>query len=196
MCAQVLWKNDIFDATTLQTICREAGISKRTFFRYFRDKESLVFPNRNERLAEFVKFLSKYEQVENPFDALRAFTQLNGTKYNENKEYLLAQQSIIKASPALLAREKEIDRDWEREIAKAFSSRAGYNPDNDLWASVLAGAIMGVVRASMNHWFDRKCEDDLTQIGQDALDYLQSGFPIGVGNHRTKTMNSAVEVAL
>jgi AcrR family transcriptional regulator len=166
-----------FDATTLETICTESNISKRTFFRYFRDKESLVFPHRDERLTAFVHFLGENEQVENPFDSLRMATQIFGAQYNENKKHLFAQQAVILSSQALLAREREIDMDWERAIADAFSARSGNTPGDDLWARVLAGAIMGVVRSTMTYWFDRGCQDDLARLGLDALDYLERGFP-------------------
>ena len=177
--AHKLFRRDSFDSTTLETICSKASISKRTFFRYFRDKESLVFPHREERLDAFVLFLSKHEQVQNPFDALRQATRVFGAKYNENKAHLMGQQSVILSSQALLAREREIDLDWERAIAEAFSARAGNMPKDDLWARVLAGAIIGVVRATMTYWFERECQDDLTQRGLDALDFLEQGFPAG-----------------
>ena len=55
--AHRLFHEQGFDATPIDQICSEALISKRSFFRYFRDKESLVFPNREERLSVFVSFL-------------------------------------------------------------------------------------------------------------------------------------------
>jgi hypothetical protein len=115
--------------------------------------------------------------VENPFDSLRIATQFFGVEYYKHKKRLLDQQTLIHESLALLAREREIDQDWQRAIANAFSARAGNSPDGDLWSRVLAGAIMGVVRSTMNFWFERNCEDDLTQLGLDALDYLERGFP-------------------
>jgi AcrR family transcriptional regulator len=175
--AHRLFRRSSFDATTLRQICGESSISKRTFFRYFRDKESLVFPHREERLQEFVRFLRAHEQVENPFDSLRSATRAFGARYSDNKAYLLSTQEMILSSPSLLARETEVDRDWEEAIANTFSLRSGNHPADDLWARVLAGAIMGVVRSTMNYWFDRKCEDDLTQLGLDALDFLERGFP-------------------
>ena len=177
--AHRLFRRGSFDTTTLRTICDESAISKRTFFRYFRDKESLVFPHREERLAEFVRFLGEHEQVENPFDALRLATRVFGPRYNEHRDSLMAQQEVIHSSPPLLARETAIDRDWERAIANTFSARGGNRPEDDLWARVLAGAIMGVVRSTTNYWFDQNCKDDLTQLGLDALDYLERGFPVG-----------------
>jgi AcrR family transcriptional regulator len=159
-----------FDATTIEQICDEALI-------YFRDKESLVFPNREERLEVFVSFLGTNRDVDNPFDSLRLATQVFGAEYNKNKDRLRAQQSLIHSSLALISRERQIDQDWQLAIANAFSARAGNSPESDLWARVLAGAIMGVVRSTMTFWFDRDCEDDLTQLGLDALDYLERGFP-------------------
>ena len=178
--AHRLFRKKSFDEVTLETICSKSSISKRTFFRYFRDKESLIFPHRDERLSAFVQFLSAHEQVENPFDALRQATQVFGAKYNENNAHLMTQQGIILSSQALLAREREIDLDWERAIAAAFSSRAGQSPEDDLWARVLAGAIMGVVRSTMTYWFERECQDDLAEIGMNALHFLERGFPAGI----------------
>ncbi len=175
--AHRLFRAHGFEGTTIEQICAEAQISKRTFFRYFRDKESLVFPNREERLEVFVAFLKQNQNAANPFETLRMATQLFGSEYNKNRERLQQKQAIIHASADLLAREREIDLDWQFAIANAFSARAGNSPDGDLWARVLAGAIMGVVRSTMNFWFERNCEDDLTKLGLDALNYLEKGFP-------------------
>jgi len=175
--AHRLFHKQGFDATTIEQICAEALISKRTFFRYYRDKEALVFPNREERLEVFVSFLEVNRDVENPFESLRLATRVFGAEYNKNKKRLQAQQKVIRSSFALLSREREIDQDWQGAIADAFSARAGNSPDSDLWARVLAGAIMGVVRSTMTFWFERDCGDDLTQLGLDALNYLERGFP-------------------
>ncbi len=179
--AHRLFHDNGFDTTTVEHICSQASISKRSFFRYFPDKESLVFPNREERLAVFEAFLLANRDVENPFDSLRLSTRVFGAEYNKNKEHLLAQNSLVHSSPALLAREREIDQDWQTAIANAFSARASNSPESDLWARILSGAIMGVVRSTVAFWFEHNCDDDLTQLGLDALDYLERGFPQRAG---------------
>lgn len=176
--AHRLFHQTSFNETTIEQICEQVKISKRSFFRYFRDKESLLFPNRAKRLAIFVAFLEKHQEAENPFEILRMASRVFGPEYTEHRANMMAQQALIRTSPALRARQQEIDRDWEKRIALAFSRRSGTGPEDDLWAQVIAGAIMGVVRATMNYWFDRNCEGDLTQIGLDALDCLERGFPL------------------
>ena len=180
--AHLLFDANSFDGTTLDEICSQSMISKRTFFRYFRDKEALVFPHRETRIETFVTFLETHQDAENPFEVLRMATKVFGGQYNENKERIRNKQLLVRSSEALLAREREIDQAWEQQITLAFSRRSGGGPYNDLWAQVLAGAIMGVVRATMRYWFEGGCQDDLTQIGLDALDCLERGFPAPFGD--------------
>ncbi len=175
--AHELFHHKGFDATTLEEICAEAVISKRTFFRYFRDKEALVFPNRDERLDNFVSFLESGATHEDPFATLRRATRLFGIEYGQHRSTILAQQKLVVSSPSLLAREREIDRDWEKAIAQIFARRLSDAADNELWSRVLAGAIMGVVRATMSCWFDNDCDDDLVKLGLDAITCLERGFP-------------------
>ena len=175
--AHKLFHQSGFDGTTIEQICNEALISKRTFFRYFKDKESLVFPNREEKLEAFIAFLDNHRDVDNPFDSLRQATRIFGSEYAKNKDRLRTQQTLIENSLELRAREREIDQDWEKAIAGALSARAGQAPGSDLWAQVLAGAIIGVVRSTMTFWFAQNCEIDLTLLGLDALECLEKGFP-------------------
>ena len=178
--AHALFREQGYDPTTLEEICAGALISKRTFFRYFADKESLVFPNRDERLAGFVAFLESTSENENPFETLRRATRTFGVEYGEHRETILAQAILISTSPALRAREREIDGDWEQAVARTFAARLGTSPESALWARVLAGAIMGVVRATMTVWFEGECRADLVRLGLDAIDCLERGFPVAI----------------
>ena len=176
--ANEMFRKKGFDETTVEEICAAALVSKRTLFRYFGDKEGLVFPNREERLVAFTRFLESNNPAENPFDTLRRATRTYGSEYNESRRGILAQQRLVEGSSALLAREREIDREWERAIALAFVRVTGSGDEAELWARVLAGAIMGVVRATMSCWFEGDCKADLVELGLGAIDRLEGGFPV------------------
>lgn len=167
-----------FEATTIEDICAKLPISKRTFFRYFPDKEALVFPNRDMRLDRFEDLLRSAPKSEQPFDTFRRVTRLFAAEYMDNRDQLLAQQALIATAPTLLAREREIDHDWERAIADAFARRLPRGLASRRRAEVLAGAMIGVVRATMRQWFGRGCIDDLEQLGHDALGSLERGFSL------------------
>jgi AcrR family transcriptional regulator len=183
--AHAMFHEKGFDATTIDDLCFAVPISKRTFFRYFPDKEALVFPNRDMRLDRFVGLLADAPRTEQPFDTFRRVTRLFAAEYMDNREQLLAQQSLVALSPALLAREREIDHDWEQAIADSFAARFPPGPVSRRRAEVLAGAMIGVVRATMRHWFASGCVDDLEQLGHEALDNLERGF--GVEDHGVDT---------
>lgn len=176
--AHELFHEKGFEAATIDDICAEVPISKRTFFRYFPDKEALVFPNRDMRLDRFTELLTSTPGCEQPFDTFRRVTRLFAAEYMDNREQLLAQQTLIASSPTLLAREREIDHDWERVIADAFARRFPPGLASRRRAEVLAGAMIGVVRATMRHWFARGCVDGLEQLGHEALDSLERGFSV------------------
>lgn len=174
-----------FDATTIDEICSDAEVSRRTFFRYFANKEALAFPHRAERLERFLELLEGAPLNECPFISLRQIAQVFAREYSLNREQQLAQQQLINSTPALVARENEIDRDWENAMAEVFIQRysSGENSSSqidltniDLRARLLAGAAIGVIRATLRHWFAMQGNADLAMLGAQALDALQDGF--------------------
>ncbi len=168
-----------FDGTTLDEILEETGVSKRTFFRYFPSKEELVFPNRARRLETFLTLFAGALKENDPFDAFRALTHLFAAEYTAHREQILAQQQLIATSAALQAREREIDQDWEIAIAACVVKATG--PANELDAQVLAGASMGVIRATMRYWYGAGGVGDLDALGQQAIDRLEHGFQVETG---------------
>ena len=167
-----------FEATTIDEVCQDVGVARRTFFRYFPDKESLAFPHRHERLQRFMELLGAAPATESPFASMRRIARVFAKEYVQNRDSLVAQQRLVQTAPALLARENEIDREWEAGMAAAFRQRAGADPDAELHARVLAGAAIGVIRATMRYWFASDGKADLAQLGDEALDRLEKGFRV------------------
>jgi AcrR family transcriptional regulator len=165
-----------YEATTIDEVCQDVGVARRTFFRYFPDKESLVFPQRHERLQHFLGLLTEAPAGESPFASLRRIARHFATEYQKNRDSLVAQQRLVQTAPALLAREAEIDRDWETGMAQVFRDRVGPGHEAELHARVLAGAAIGVIRATMRYWFASGGRADLARLGDEALDRLELGF--------------------
>ena len=91
-----------FDATTIDEICADAEVSRRTFFRYFANKEALAFPHRSERLERFLELLEGAPLNECPFISLRQIAHVFAREYSLNREQQLAQQQLINRTPALV----------------------------------------------------------------------------------------------
>ena len=165
-----------YEKTTIDEVCDDVGVSRRTFFRYFPDKESLAFPHRRERLAHFIELLNSAPTSESPFASLRRIAHGFAKEYMQNRDWLVGQQRLVQTAPALLARENEIDRDWETGMAQVFRARVADDGEAELHARVLAGAAIGVIRATMRYWFASGGKADLARLGDEALDRLERGF--------------------
>jgi len=168
-----------FSQTTLDEICADAGVSRRTFFRYFDNKEALAFPHRAERLEGFCALLDAAPRGESPLASLRRIAQIFAAEYAANREQLIAQQRVVVSTPSLIAVEHEIDRDWEEAMYRNFVQRLGSGEAAELRARVLAGACIGVIRATMRHWFEVDGRADLGQLGLQALAALHDPLPAG-----------------
>ena len=82
-----------FDATTLETICTESNISKRTFFRYFRDKDDILA---TVRAAAFNRFATALENaVANAPDARSKGRAVGDAYVDFAKSYPAAYQLIF-----------------------------------------------------------------------------------------------------
>ena len=167
-----------FEATTIDDLCAAVNISRRTFFRYFASKEELVFPHRADRLQRFLDFVAAAPKDECPFELLRRAAAVFAGEYMENRQHSIAQYRLIRTSSALQAMEAQIDRDWEVEMGRLFIERSGANEEAEARTRVLAGATLGVIRATMRHWYEGDGREDLLGLGKAALDCLESGFKV------------------
>lgn len=161
-----------FDGVTIDRIAADADVARRTFFRYFATKEAALFPDYARRLDLFRGSLRDGSPGESPFARVeRAFLAL-AVVYMREREEIVAQQRVVDASPALIAHERMLDREFERAVADALepggraAARAGRR------ARILAGATMGAVRATLREWFDAAGRPDLVALGRETFDQL------------------------
>lgn len=168
--ARALFRARGFEATTIDEIAAAAGVSRRTFFRHFATKDAVVFPRADARIATFTRLL-RPRRDEARWDAVRRAVLDMAGEFSRHADELLLQQELIASSPALMARELEVDRRWEEALFMALRDPA--RPD-DLRARVLAGALLGAMRAALRAWFDGEGKQDLGVLGARALEALSS----------------------
>jgi len=163
-----------YEGTTADEIAGEAGVSRRTFFRYFPAKELVVFPHQAAHLDLFRALLAEGADTQPPFSRVRHACLLMAREYMKARGEHLAQQRIIRASPSLIARGEAFDEEWEAAIAGVFAANRG-PPEASRRARFLAGAIMGVIRAALKEWYDGGCRQDLIRLGDEALALVEPG---------------------
>ena len=105
-----------FERTTIEQIAAAADISRRTFFRYFADKEELFFAE-DERLLEVVEATLDAAPAGEPvLELARRATRALAAHSVADPERRLARERLIAATPALQARRLAKNLRWEQAI--------------------------------------------------------------------------------
>ena len=169
-----LFREQGFDATTIEQIAEAADVSPSTFFRYFPTKEEVVvYDAFDPRVAEAFRAQSGELSV---IEALRRAIMATFTGLPEDElESLRERESLLTTVPELRGRMlDEFVRSMDL-IIELVAERAG-RPVDDPAVRSLAGAVIGV---SISAWLDRSevSESDAFFSAVDAgLQRLETGF--------------------
>lgn len=163
-----------FETTTVDQISEAAGVGRRTFFRYFRSKEDVVFPDHDERLAQVVERLESADADEPPLAVVCRSAGLVLEGYVGEPEISLKRFRLTRQVTSL--RDKEItstDR-YQRVFARFLQRRYAENAENTetdagLRASVAAGAVVSAHNHVLREWLKSGCQLDASSMLDDAL---------------------------
>lgn len=162
-----------YDATTVEEIAEAAGVSRRTFFRYFGGKEAVVFPERERRMESLRALLAQSPPGEPALEAVRRGLLMLARDYTCSRERVILQQRIVESSPALLAYDFELDKRWEAAIADALGGKR--RGTRGRRARLVAGAVMGLIRTTLREWYASGGRKNLTALGEEAFALLRDG---------------------
>ena len=171
-----LFREQGYDATTIEQIAAAAEVSPSTFFRYFPTKEDVVLQDDMDLLwAEAVR--AQPSEL-SPLAALRAAIPVAFAGLPPEQLGLLEESAALAVSvPAVRARFLDEFGRTINVIAEAVAERAGRAPSDPAVRS-LAGAVVGVAMAA---WFAGDPRDiDLRAMMiryDEGLAFLEAGLP-------------------
>lgn len=161
-----------FDDVTVDDIAEAAGISRRTFFRYFESKEDAALPEEHERLEALRAALSARPAGEPLVLGLRhATSALLGPDHFDPDE-AMARLRIVVENPSVHARSLELQTHWETEIRQVIAEHRGVDADTDVAARVLAAATVASFRAAAEVWLLTGGDRPLVDVLAEAYDVL------------------------
>jgi AcrR family transcriptional regulator len=170
-----LFRDQGYDATTVQQIIEEAEVSESTFFRYFPTKGDVVLLDDFDPLIVDA-FLSQPPDVR-PIAALRAafatvFDRMSSQEVSEQQE----RTQLILSVPELRAAMLDQLASAMALFAGMFAERTGRQPD-DMAVRALAGAVLGVVIAVQFAMVDDPGAD-FAMLLDEAMGHLESGLKL------------------
>lgn len=143
-----------YDETTVEQIADQVGISKRTFFRYFANKEDLVLGNLDHTATLLELAIGERPPTEDPWVSLRRSFDFFVEATTEEPERVCDNLRIMNTSPALKATQLGKLQLWQAAIVPELTRRlAGDEPYPQMRAAAMAGSALACLDASMNAWF-------------------------------------------
>lgn len=172
-----------FDQTTVDEIAREAGIGRRTLFRYFQTKNDLPWGNFNPLLEGMRDRLSQADDTEPIIDALRsAVIEFNHFPQDELAMHRSRMWLLLNV-PTLLAHSTLRYAEWRQVIAEYVAKRLGAKP-SDLTPQTIAWACLGICLAAYEQWLGHD-DANLTETFEVAFSNAEAIF--GTADHVPRT---------
>ncbi len=163
-----------FEETTVDDIAREAGIGRRTVFRYFPSKNDLAWGNFDAHLEVMRAALAAAPPDEPMLAVLRRAILDFNTYPAAEGAWLRRRMTLILGTPALQAHSTLRFESWRGVVAEFVARRVGA-PAGALLPQAVAAAHLGVAVTAYEQWL-RADDADLVGILAKALDLLGTGF--------------------
>lgn len=158
-----------FDNVTIDQIAEQAGVARRTYFRYFATKEAAVLDRRSAQLEKFKAMMAEAPLSATAIDVLREALRVFAAQYRADRARILVERSLFARSKELSGRDMQLDRDFEDVIADVVLARAGRTPSAMLRARMFAAAAMGVMRVLLDEWASGDGDFNLVKTGEPLL---------------------------
>ena len=165
-----------YEATTVDQIAEAVGVGRRTFFRYFRSKEDVVFPDHDERLAEVVALLEAADDSEPPLEVLGRTAEVVLEMYLAEPEVSLRRFELTRLVPSL--RDKEIasiDR-YQRVFSRYLQRRYAGQASGGLRAAVAASAVVAAHNHVLREWLKNRGDGDARKQLREALGLVRQAL--------------------
>ena len=159
-----------FDQTTVAEIAERAGLTARTFFRYFTDKREVLFAGAVAFQDHLVAALNGAPDTASPMSAVAVALDAAATALGQHSEFSRQRQSVIEANTEL--RERELIKMASLAMALADGLRRRGVPDAD--ASLAAEAGVAVLRVAFGRWVSEPGGPDLPHVMRESLDQLKT----------------------
>ena len=177
--AMELFQERGYVRTTVEDIAARAGLTERTFFRYFADKREVLFSGSKELEKGILDGIESASREASPLEAVVAAFEAAGAKLQDRHDI-----RFVRARYALVTNHAEIQ---EREliklaslalaVTKALHARGVLEPA----ASLAAEVGIAVFKIGFERWVNERKPRNLAAHIRGAVDALKTVAAEGMG---------------
>jgi len=164
-----LYRERGFDQITVTEIAERAGLTERTFFRYFADKREMLFSGQDRLRELYVRAIAAAPETASPIEMVAAALEAAVPVFRERHEFARQRQAVIDATPGLQERELLKRAALASAMVEALRRRGVPDPAASLAADV--GVI--AFKNAFARWVRAPDEQDLAHLIREVLDQLK-----------------------
>ncbi|HUN37137.1 MAG TPA: TetR family transcriptional regulator [Trebonia sp.] len=158
-----------YEETTVAEIAERAGLTKRTFFRYFPDKREVLFWGSELLEQRMVAAIEAAPASASTLGLIGAALDAAGDRFEEVREFAPLRRRIIASSREL--QERELIK--SASLAAAMTGALGARGLGGTAAAIAAYSAITLMHLSYEQWADESCRQTFQEIAREALGQLK-----------------------
>jgi AcrR family transcriptional regulator len=166
-----LFASQGFERTTAAEIAEAAGLTERTFFRYFGDKRDVLFHGQDVFVEIFLQGINAAAPDATPMQLIAGALHSAASWFpDDRRPYSRMRQAVIDSNPALQERERHKLAGLAVSVAAALRERGIPEPAATL-AAESSATVFGIAFAQ---WIRESENRSLADIAADTLSQLRA----------------------
>jgi AcrR family transcriptional regulator len=164
-----------YEQTTIDDIAERAGLGRTTFFRHYRSKDDVIFPD-HERLLEQIRERLRTSGHATALTAVADAVRLVLMRYLEEGDLARRRYALTSRVPALRDRETAAVARYQRLFREFIAgSMADKSEPAPLRAELMAAAVVAAHNHVLRRWLRGESPDPVSEVDQ-ALRLVISHF--------------------
>ncbi len=165
-----------YAAVTVDDIASAAGISVRTFFRYFPAKDDVLVAELRRTIDRIAADLATRPTEESAVEALRHALLSQVAVLGVERVVPEDWYQTVAENPDLLAKASAMASAHRRAVTDVLAHRLGVDAATDLRPGVITSTMFAAVDHASRIWLDGGAEGSLLETTEQALAFLERGL--------------------
>ncbi len=164
-----LYQERGFEQTMVTEIAERAGLTERTFFRYFADKREVLFGGQDMLRDIYVSTIEAAPASARPLDVVVAALEAAIPIFRDRHKLVRQRQAVIDANPELQEREM-----LKRAVLTSAVTDALRNRGVPALVASIAAEVGDIIfKIAFDRWVSAPDEQDLSRLLRESLDQLK-----------------------
>jgi AcrR family transcriptional regulator len=168
-----LFSEQGYDATTVDQIAAEAGVTQRTYFHHFPTKEAVLFGGYEARLHDATDAFRAAVRLGSLAEGFHAATSALVAAIETQRELVLLRGRLYRETPTLRATMLRLNEDWIDNVTLVVADELGIDPATDVAARLAATVANSANRVAIDLWTASGGTLDLATLARDAVDAIR-----------------------